>query len=62
MTEWIGNDLVSPLSLKQEVLVTVIYIELLRLQIFQLEKVKEVPPYTMHKFGSLILRIVDIQA
>ena len=34
----------------------VIYIELLRLQIFQLEKVKEVP-YTMHKFGSLTQRI-----
>ena len=41
-------------------LYSVIYIELLRLQIFQLKKVKDVPPYTMHKFGSLTLRIVDI--
>ena len=41
-------------------LYSVIYIELLRLQIFQLEKMKE--PGTSLHYAHLTLRIVDIQA
>ena len=38
------------------------YIELLRLQIFHTEKVKEVSLDTLIKFGSSQVRIVDILA
>ena len=41
---------------------SVMYIELLRLQIFHTEKVKEVSLDTLIKFGSSRVRIVDILA